>query len=456
MKCPYCGNRCPEGDLYCSECKQPLPTTDETPSKKKRPPRSTFHKCFVAFCWLACFVALAIGIYKLVFWIDSYEITRLYTRGVYKPTLNEIYLDDGQLAHALVFYGEDGDQIYLPEMDKSLSICGGVARLEIADSEWFGSDVSDYDYADIRFNPVLIREDGTEVQLPTVEYTVEAPVSPITVTSPAENNISIVTSVYPIDLQVVPGSSVFLNGENLTSSVDRSGSLSVDVSVEPIGDNIYTVIVRTPHHKETRQDIVIHRQKYDIEIELDTTVGTTSSSQTMTVSGQCEPGAMISVDTAYLEESLSVDMSTGRFSFVTKFSHYGDNVVRFRATMDGRSDAVISFTVNYTPTLAQYSAAAWRMDYSGLSKYLEQWTGQVFKCTGKIVDIITENNSTYLVMDVGTDGTQQLLILQNVSKTTASMGPTYVAYADVSGRYLYKTSYYPLLVARYIDYAATD
>jgi len=55
-------------------------------------------------------------------------------------------------------------------------------------------------------------------------------------------------------------------------------------------------------------------------------------------------------------------------------------------------------------------------------------------------------------MDVGTGSTQQLLVLQNISKTTATMGPRYVAYADASGRYLYKGTYYPMLITRYMDY----
>ena len=31
------------------------------------------------------------------------------------------------------------------------------------------------------------------------------------------------------------------------------------------------------------------------------------------------------------------------------------------------------------------------------------------------------------------------------------MGPTYDIYADVIGRYMYNSEYYPMLAARYID-----
>ncbi len=456
MKCPYCGNQCPDEALYCDVCKQPLPTGKEASEHKKEKKRRTpIQRILIVLAWVMCFVAVGIGIYKLFFWIDSYKITRLYTRGAYTPMLNEVTMSDGRLGHALIFYGEDGDMIYLPELNKSLSICGGVARLEIADSDWFADNATEYDYADISFAPVLIRSDGSQVQLPTVNYSIEVPESPLTVVNPVEDGVSVVTSSYPLQLQVVAGSSVFINGEDVTDRVDRSGALSVNVSVRPIGDNTYTVIVRTPHHKETRQDITIYRKQFDIEIELDQEVSTQSNELTMPITGHCEPGAYISVDTPYVEESFQMDMTTGEFSFIAKFDHLGENIIRFRAVKEGREDAVVSFAVNYKPTLAQYSAKAWAMDYPQLSLYFQNWVGRIFLCEGTIVDVFTEEGVEYMVMDVGTDGTQQLLILQNDTTITPGIGPKYSAYADVSGRYFYNTNYYPLLVARYMD-LATD
>ena len=455
MKCPYCGNSCADGARECDVCRQPLPSAAaEAEESAARPRRSAFHKILLVLCWIACFIVLGIGIYKLVFWIDEYKIERLYTRGAYTPTLGEMQLSDGRNAHTVVFYGKDGDIIYLPELNRSLTICGGIARLEIADSEWFGADVSEYDYADVHFAPILIEEDGTETQLPVIDYTVNVPESPLTVISPAKDGMSVVTSTYPLELQVVPGSSVYVNGEDLSDRVDRSGVLDdTRLSVQPIGDNSYTIIVRTPSHKETRRDITIYRAAFDINIELDENVSTTSSDAQMTVSGTTEPGAMISVDTEFIPESLQVDMTTGRFSFIAKFGQFGNNVVRFRATMEGRADAVISFAVNYKPTLGDYAAGAWKMDYDQLRLYFEQWHGKVFRCVGTIVDSFTgEDGYQYLVMNVGSDSEKKLVVLQNYSTISSfNMGTTYDIYADVTGRYMYNAEYYPMLAARYID-----
>lgn len=456
LKCPSCGNNCADDARICNVCKQPLPASNQEGEAEvsARPRRSAFHKFLVVLCWIVCIAILGVGIYKLVFWIDTYRIERLYTRGAYTPTLGEIQLSDGRNAHTVVFYGEDGDMIYLPELNRSLTICGGIARLEIADSDWFGAEVSEYDYAEVRFAPILISQNGRETQLPVIEYSVEVPESPLTVVSPAEDGLSVVTSTYPLELQVVPGSSVYVNGEDLTSRVDRSGVLDdTKVSVQPIGDNTYTVIVRTPSHKETRRDITIYREKFDINVELDENVSNTYNQPQMTVSGTAEPGAMISVDTEYIADSLQVDMTTGRFSFVAKFTQYGSNVVRFRATMNGRADAVISFSVNYKPNLGDYAAGAWKMDYDQLRLYFEQWNGRVFRCVGTIVESFTgDDGIQYVIMDVGSDGERKLVVLQNYSTIkTFNLGPVYDVYADVTGRYMYNAEYYPMLAARYVD-----
>ena len=456
MKCPYCGNECPDGALYCDICKQPLPTAaeDSEEQKNKRTPRTKLQRWMIVLGALMCVIAVGVGIYKLVFWIDNYKINRLYTRGAYTPTLNLISMSDGRQGHALIFYGEDGDVVYLPEMDQSLSICGGVARLEIADADWFYTDAGAYDYADITFAPVLLKANGTQIQLPNVNYTIDVPESPLKITSPAEDGVRIVTSSYPLELKVVPGSSLYINGTDVTDRVDRAGDFAADVSVRPIGDNTYTVIVRTPQHKELRKDITIYRQNYDIEIELDNEVSTRSSENTITISGKCEPGAAITVDTDYMEESLVQDMTTGTFSFIAKLNSLGENVVRFRATMDGREDAVVSFTVNYKPTLARYAASAWKMDYDQLRVLYENWTEQVFLCVGPLVDVFTDTSDgkQYMVMNVNPNGDPQYLVLQNdTSLSSPTMGPSYSAYADVAGRYFYQDHYYPMLIARYID-----
>ena len=453
MKCPNCGTYCADNALYCPSCHQPLNVGSEFESpKEERPQRTPLQKAGIAALWVVFVIVLIAGLFRAKVWYDNYRLIRLYTRGERTPTLSTMKLDDLRVGHAVTFYGDDGDQIFLPEMNRSLTVSGGVARMEIDDSDWFGLNVTDVDYADITLSPMLITEKGEKTELPQLNFQIQVPESPLSVSSPASERITVVTSVYPLVLNVVPGSTVFVNGEDVTDSIDRSGLLSTNLSIRPIGDNVITLIVRTPRHKENRTELVIFRQHFDIELELDPNVSDRSSNNTMAVTGTAEPGSMITVDTDYVPESLLVDMQTGRFSFIARFSTFGDNMVRFHASQEGKSDASISFNVYYMPNYPDYTARAWRMDYKGLRQLFEQWRGRIFKCTGTVIDIVRTEEGTYLIMDVGTDGTQQLLVLQNQSAVAnPTAGRRYTAWADVSGRYMYNSEFYPMLIVRYLD-----
>ena len=455
MKCPYCGGVCADGALYCPSCKQPLPTAregSEALQDKRHEKRTAGQKALTAVLAVLFLAGLCVGAYKLVNWIRSYQLTRLYTRGAYAPTLSEVKMDDMRQGHAMIFFGKDGDQIYVPELERSLTISGGVARMEVPDSEWFTSNVQDVEYADITLSPMLISESGKKTELPQFNFQVDVPDSPLQVTSPAQERTTVVTGVYPLTLNVVPGSTVFVNGEDVTGSVDRSGYLSTYVSVKPIGDNVITLIVRTPRHRECRRELVIFRQHYDIEVELDTTVSTESPARTMAVTGTTEPGASIEVDTDHIPESLSVDPTTGRFSFVANFSTYGNNIIRFRATKEGKQDAEIVLNVNYKPSLAEMSGRAWAMDYEQLRVLFENWRYKSFVCTGPIIDSFTDDDGNKcLVMDVGKD-TRQLVILVNQSSIASpTLGRSYQAYAYVDGQQMYQSEYYPRLIDLYMD-----
>ncbi len=260
MKCPYCGSTFSGAPQYCPNCKQPLsrahmPSEEptETVVTRERAPKTRRQKWLIALIAVVSVIALCLAIYKVFFWVSNYRITRLYTRGQYTPTITEVTTDDGLAGHSIVFYGEDGDQIFLPELNKSLSISGGTARITIADSEWFTGDVTDIESAIVCLTPVLIDEAGIRTQLPAMELEIEVPDSPLEIISPSEDGVSVVTSRYELELQVIAGSTVYINGSDVTDMVSRSGLLSQNVNVYPIGDYIYTLIVQTPQHHETRQ-----------------------------------------------------------------------------------------------------------------------------------------------------------------------------------------------------------
>lgn len=79
---------------------------------------------------MAIFV-IGFAIYKLTFWMEDYQIERLYTRGERTPVVSEITLDDGRSAHSISFFANDGDQIYIPELQRSAIVAGHVAARKL-------------------------------------------------------------------------------------------------------------------------------------------------------------------------------------------------------------------------------------------------------------------------------------------------------------------------------------
>lgn len=442
MKCPNCGREIRRGAAVCPLC------GFERKTRASNPLRALI----VVLSWMVALAIVFVGVYKLYFWIDSYKLNKLYTRGSYTPSVTEITLDDGRAGHAITYYGKDGDEVFFEDLDRTVAFSGGVARLEIPDSDWFGADIESVESANITVAAMLLYQNGDKRILPALTFEVIAPESPITVISPESDDVAVNTSIYPLQVQVVPGSTVTVNGKDATDIVDQAGLMSYNVDVYPIGDNTYTIIVDTPGHKQARRDILIYRAQMEIGVEVSASTPTTYSSNIVTISGKCDPGATISVDTDYVDGSIADDLSTGEFSFIAKLSTYGKNTVRFRASMEGKADSVISLIITYKPTIDEYSRKAWKMDYSTLCELFEQWTGRIFKCEGEVVDIVYEDDVQYVIMDVGTEGVQQLVVLENQSSLgMPTRGKVYVAYADVTGRHMYNTHYYPMLVARFMD-----
>ena len=458
MRCPYCGSAFAGTPLYCPNCRQPLSRAGKLPADEIEetvrleddlPQQTRSQRGLMIGAIVLTVIIVIFGLFRLYYWIQSYRITRLYTRGDYTPTVNAITMDDGRLGHSIVFYGEDGGQIFLPEMKKSITISGGIARINIADADWFSGDVTDIESAQVHLTPVLISEKGSRTQLPMMDLEIEVPDSPIEIISPSEDGTSVVTSHYQLEVTVLPGSRVLLNNEDISDFVQRDGQLTQNVNVYPVGDNVYTFLVSTPQHHQTRREVTIYRQKYDIEIELDSTMSTTSQTSAASVHGIVEPGASIEVETSYNPESMVLSDS-GAFSFVANLTNIGDNIVRFRATKPGREDAVISLTIEYVPSEANYTSRAWAMDYENLTRLYEQWHGKIFLCRGQVIDNYTDDGKNWVIMNLGTSRMPQLLVLENKTKVNPTVGRNYVAYADVVGHRIYQNEYYPCLAVRYM------
>lgn len=477
MYCPYCGRKIADNSEYCAECGYAIESNAYGVQRGKKQEREQdrglnlsgrrldtglwqrrlqklLHIGMWVLLWAVSLSFFAFAGYKVYYWRQVSQNERMYEEGVLlKPTVESVMLSDGRPGHVVTFFGSDGDMIYIEELQQSFLVVGGEARAEIADSEWFRTAGSDVESAEIALTPVQTYKNGGKRLLPVLHFNVAVPVSPLSIIKPTVAQEPILSSEYQIEFQVVPGSTVLVDGMDVTDLVNAQGQVTVNVAVYPVGENPISILVRTAHHRESRADIVLYREPMEIDLALAINTSKKSVLDKMTVRGTVDSDATVVVDSAYVEGSLTQD-EDGDFSFVAMFDHIGYNNISLRATQPGKADSQISFSVYYLPTLNEYSRKAWAMDYLQLTRCWDIWAGRIFKCTGTI-EAVLSTEPQVIVMDVSSNGSGKYIVLENLSGISITEpGGKFDFYADVSGtRQEYNGKNYPYLYGRYSNKA---
>lgn len=107
--------------------------------------------------------------------------------------------------------------------------------------------------------------------------------------------------------------------------------------------------------------------------------------------------------------------------------------------MPGKQTSVLNYVVYYVPPASEYTMKAWSLENGGYSELLNNISirtanRQIYLAAGTITSIISDKPQMAIV-DTGTDGKEQLLMVENYSKTTWKVGDWYRLYGDVAGTY---------------------
>ena len=102
---------------------------------------------------------------------------------------------------------------------------------------------------------------GQQQPLDIITYTIDIPLSPITLVSPDSLYTDVVSAMYSLKFTVRPGSTVYMNDSNISDTVDSSdGSLTYNATVQPIGDNVFALRVRSPYCRESSLTVTLYRE----------------------------------------------------------------------------------------------------------------------------------------------------------------------------------------------------
>ncbi|MGN0773189.1 MAG: hypothetical protein ACI4MP_05290 [Candidatus Ventricola sp.] len=367
---------------------------------------------------------------------------------------------DGMPAHTLTIYGKENATVYLREMQSTYVIADGKVEVTVPDYMWYDTESSTYatpvetDTMDVTITPFIrYSQEGDQYQLDPIEFTVDVPLSPIYLLKPTTMHAEVGVSIYEVSINVQKGSTVIIDGTNVSTLIRETGNVSKNVQVLPVGDNTISISVKSKYCRENKMEVTLYRAPQEIPLELDATVlvewnyepitnekyeaateEERAAMQRPSISGSTLPGATITVE--FPHENLKVDPATGSFSFTPLFSKLGNNDVVIRASYEGKADSVITHTVYYMPNADIYTRRAWDLDsqYTDLINYINIRKGTIYTGTGTVERIIS-TTPQMAIMNIGSETFEKLVMIENSSKTTWEVGTKYKIYGDAYGLY---------------------
>lgn len=360
-------------------------------------------------------------------------------------------LMDDLPAHLIMIPGEEGTTIYIRELHASYPVLDGFASIEVADHIWYDNLEGALDETmDVTLTPFLKTPSGKQTPLDLVTYQITIPLSPITLETPESLRTTVATSMYTIKIVVYPGSRVLINDNDYSDTVNsETGEMSFNATVQPIGDNVYNIAVRSRYCRENTISVILYREPQ--EIPLDLSVGTfgTTDQQYMKVSATTLPGAYVEVLTPYTDLNISELDSTGKFYFYAVFDKIGDNRITIKSSYPGMKPSDVNYDVYYLPPADIYTKKAWPLTAEGYSELLSNIqvrakNNQVYVVKG-IVQYVESDKPQKVVIYTSDDGKGQPVLVENKTKIKWEPGKYYRIYADAFSTY----NSMPWLIARY-------
>ena len=354
-------------------------------------------------------------------------------------------------AHTILIPGEEGTTIYIRELHASYVVVDGFATIEVADHTWYDNLEGALDETmDVTLTPFLKTASGRQTPLDLVTYPITIPLSPITLEAPEALRTTVSTTMSAIKIVVRPGSRVMVNDNDCSDTVNsETGEMSYNATVQPIGDNVFNISVRSQYCRENSIAVVLYREPQ--EIPLDLAVGTygTTDQKIMRVTATTLPGAYVEVLTPHSDLNITDLDSTGKFSFNAVFDKIGYNTISIRSSYGNMRPSVVNHEVYYLPPPDEYTKKAWPLTAEGYSELLNNIqvriaNGQVYVIKG-IVQYSVSDKPQRVVINTSEDGKSQPVLLENFTKIHWEVGKYYRIYADAVSTY----SSMPWLNARY-------
>lgn len=401
----------------------------------------------------ALMILLMLGVTGLCifFGVEYFRARQDSKLDVNRASVSASILDD-LAAHTILIPGEDGQQIYIKELHTSYIVTGGFATIEVADHIWY-DDLEELvdDSMSVTLTPYIKTASGQQKPLDTITYDITIPLSPIELVTPDSLRTNVTTAMYSMTFNVRAGSKVTINGDDVSDTVNaETGELTYNATVQPIGDNVFEIRVRSQYCRENMITVTLYRKPQEIPLDLSADTYTSTNLQSIEIRATTLPGATVNVLSPHSDLKITELDTTGAFSFMAVFDHIGYNTVSITASYPGKQTSQVDYDIYYVPGPDEYTRKAWPLnksaEYSELLNNMKVRAAQtqVYVVVGTVAEIVSEKPQMVKIY-TSDDGKSQPVLLENQTKTDWKVGEYYRIYADAYSTY----DSMPWLIARY-------
>jgi len=375
----------------------------------------------------------------------SDDRTVSYSPKIMASTFVESTTVDGKPAHRIVVNTSNGEIV--KALGEVYPVINGRAEIVYEDAFLYSYFSQNDQSHEIKVQlDIVIYKEGLPEAHEKIEFTLDTPLSPLTLIQPSTGEAFVEGKKYRIVLMVEPGSQVFINGNNYSDLVDKDGRLEREVHVPDTPENIYEIRVSTKNHADHIRNIILKREVMEFPLIINESVPVKAIGEWAKITGNTHPQAVLDVSLETRSQP-EVDPDTGDFALYVKATALGYTPCTITAHMEGKKASTVNFVIERSATEAEYTRQAWALDYIQLKSYPELHNGRVFLVEGTVKDIISLGDKNVFTVDVSNSAqSPQLVFIEYWGSTAIRSGGKVRIFANRWGNH----ENMPRLLAKYI------
>ena len=351
------------------------------------------------------------------------------------PTVNLRQDESGADYYECIFYGQPGDSVYLAVKNQYYSFDeSGQYAVSLYLSDFVDAAASLENTYSATLTYRYRQSSGQETEL-TLEnplvFTI--PATQIKLISPEVESQEIYEENYSVIFKVNAGSTVLVNGRDVSSSVNSQGRATYNVTLGPGSSEELTIQATAPYHSTATQTITINRSPLNVNFTISANTPRSVSSPTVEISGVVDTGATLSC-ADYTLSNPEINPLTGAYRVTVQLPNYGNHRIILTATNADGQTSTLAHTVLYLPNEDQYTRDVWVYDpaiVSNPSRYI----GRNYLLDGVDVVEILDSPGTIFTVNMGTDESPEYLAVEYYGSRNIQPGDTYRIFGQVIGSY---------------------